>query len=96
MVGERPGENVSRNVRDRIDATIRYFEDQLNLGRRAIREVRERIGIPGKEPSLPKEVRVPGTVSGLAEMPLAVAVKAADNTTKFLLRQAEITRRWVK
>lgn len=92
----RPGEAVSRNVKDRVEASITYIEDQLNLARNTIREIRERIGIPGKEPTLPKEARLPGTVSGLTEMPIALAVKAADNTTKYLLKQAEITRRWVR
>ena len=96
MTPERPGENVSRNVKDRVAASITLIEDQLNLARRTIREIRERIGVPGKEVSLPKEARVPGTRSSLTEMPIAMAVVAADNVTKFLIRQAEITRRWVK
>lgn len=96
MAPQRPGEQVSRNVKDRIEASITLIEDQLNLARRTIKEIRERIGIPGKEPRLPKEARVPGTVAGLAEMPIAMAVTAMDNTTKYLLKQAEITRRWVK
>lgn len=92
----RPGEAVSQNVKDRVEATITMIEDQLNLFRRGIKETRERIGIPGKEPTLPKEAGLPGTRSGLAMMPVAILVEVADNTTKFLLKQAEITRKWVK
>lgn len=92
----RPGEAVSQNVKDRVGASITYIEDQLNLARRTIKEIRERIGIPGKELRLPREAGLPGTKAGLAEMPIAMAVTAMDNTTKYLLKQAEITRRWVK
>lgn len=92
----RPGEAVSQNVKDRVEASINYIEDQLNLARKTIKEIRERIGISGKEPTLPKDAGMPGTKAGLAEMPIAMAVVLMDNTTKFLLKQAEITRRWVK
>lgn len=92
----QPGENVSQNVQERVESTITFFEDQLNLFRTGIKETRERIGIPGKETKLPKKAKLPGSKGSLVKMPVAILVEAADNTTKFLLKQAEITRKWVK
>jgi len=93
---ERPGGNVSKNVRDRVSATLDLFNGELALLRRAVRETRERVGIPGKPVTLPKKMNVPGVVPGLAEMPLAAILGIADHGTKFFQKQANITRRWVR
>jgi hypothetical protein len=89
-----PVGTVVNNVKDRVSATVELFKDQVTLLRDAVREVRERVGIPGKEPTLPRRAGLPGTRSSLQEIPIAVGVLTADNITKWALKQAEITRRW--
>jgi len=91
-----PGARIGENLRDRASSLMDCIERQIDLTRRAVREVRERLGLAGKEPTLPKEARLPGVVSSVIEVPVAYLVLSADNISRFCLEQAEITRRWVK
>lgn len=92
------GANVKRNMKDRWEATKQLAKDEVDVFKNAFQDVKGRL-INAKEPTMGREYNVGaahGKRGGLVSTVASIPVGIIDGVEKFLQKQGEISRRWIK
>ena len=92
------GEEVKRNLKDRLQATKDLAKDEIGVFKDAFQDVKGRI-IEAREPTMGKKYGVGfphGIRGGLIGTAVAIPVGLIDGLETFVQKQGEISRRWFK
>lgn len=89
------GKNIQANLQERFKALRETVKSEVDLVKGIVGDIKKRV-VEGEEMTYIQTRGIPGTRGGLTDVPLALVIGTTDVATEGAVKQAKITRRWVK
>lgn len=95
MPGMEAGKNIQTNIKDRFTALRESVKSEVDLIKGVAQDIKKRV-VEGEDMTYIQTLGIPGRWGGITDVPLAVVIGSTDVVTEGAVKQAKITRRWMK
>lgn len=89
------GKNIQQNVKERFEAIRDTVKAEKELVMGIVGDIKKRV-VEGEQMTYIQTKGIPGTRGGITDVPLAFVIGTTDVITEGGVKQAKITRRWMK
>ncbi len=89
------GKNIQQNVKERFEALRETVKAEKELIMGIVGDIKKRV-VEGEQMQFIQTKGIPGTRGGITDVPLAFVIGTTDVVTEGGVKQAKITRRWLK